>query len=564
LSRAAKQRRRAAAAATAAESTAPRWWQRPSFLAAALAFVVYAPSLAGGFVYDDQVVIVTNPYIRDLSALRTVLRYEPARPLLSLTWALSYATGGLTPWPYHLVNVLLHAGNAALLASLLLWMMRRQGRGDAAAVALFGACLFAASPMAAETVAYATSRSTALVSFFSLACLRVMVSGLAGGPRRRIAFGLGLFLLALATKEEAASVPLLLLLLDYFYVAERRAAVVARRLSLHLPFLILVPLGLLGRRVATGSWLPPPDIDTTTYVLTQLALFPLYFLRALIPLDPALYRHHLPAPWPPDAMTVLGWAATLALLGAAFHLRRRRPEWSFAVLGLAAGLLPSSSFVALKEMAVDHRAYLGGFGVVAALAGVLWTMGGRRLAYAVVAVLALRSLHYEWVLLDPVRTWEDAVRRSPDAPDAVCALGESYAATSDPRAEAAFLRATELNPANARYWANLGVYYGEKGRTREAESAMAKAVQHSSGDAVYRDYHGALLVDLGRIDEARAELEAAAATAPTFVQARVNLARLMLRLGDKEGARARLDEAARLPTTPEEAATIEALRRRLP
>src|SRR5919108_6373469 len=108
------------------------WWADHAPLFAALvALLVYLPSLAGGFLYDDIHVVVDNRRIRDLSALGTVLRYEPARPVLSLTWAINYALGGLRPWPYHLVNVAIHAGNAALACSLFLWMARRAGRPPA-------------------------------------------------------------------------------------------------------------------------------------------------------------------------------------------------------------------------------------------------------------------------------------------------------------------------------------------------------------------------------------------------------------------------------------------------
>src|SRR4029077_1841399 len=96
-----------------------------ALVAPVVAFLVYAPPIAGGFVYDDGQTILRNPLIRDLGDLRAIARYEPARPLLTLTWALNYALGGEAPWHYHLVNVLIHAGNAALVASSFLWMAGR-------------------------------------------------------------------------------------------------------------------------------------------------------------------------------------------------------------------------------------------------------------------------------------------------------------------------------------------------------------------------------------------------------------------------------------------------------
>src|SRR5207244_3657662 len=112
---------------------------------------------------------------------------------------------------------------------------------------------------------------------------------------------------------------------------------------------------------------PAPALDRGWYVATQIAAYPLYLLRALVPVDPAFYRGQSPAPWPPDAATVLGWAAALALAVAALAWRRGFAEGSFAVAWMAACLLPSSSIVPLKEMVVDHRAYLGGAGVADAL-----------------------------------------------------------------------------------------------------------------------------------------------------------------------------------------------------
>ncbi len=550
--------------AAARPAASPWWLRRAPLVAAVVAFLVYAPSIAGGFLYDDGNLITRNPSIRELREIRTVLMYEPARPILNLSWALNYALGGEAPWSYHLVNVLIHALNSALVASLFLWMARRLGRDDARDAALLGACLFAATPMAAETVAYVASRSSALVTLFGLVCLRLAAAALAGSRRSWLALAFVSFLLALTTKEEAAAIPLLLLLLDYFFVSGQQLKAVRPRLWVHACFVGVVPLGLAARRLATGAWLPPPAIDVGRYLLTQWSAFPLYLLRALVPYDPAFYRYHAPATWPPGALTA-GWAVvTLVVVVLAFRFRRELPAWSFAVAALAAGLLPSSSLAALNEMVVDHRAYFGSFGVAFAAGGLLHRLGRLRLGALVVVLFAARAIAYERVLADPVLAWEDAVRQAPGSPDALCALAESYAERGDPRAEAAFLQAMRLSPENHRYWANLGLYYAEAGLYERAVPVLREAVRRAPQEALVRDYLGEILLRLGREDEAVGEFEAALTGVPPSAQPYIHLAEVLLRRGQHERARALLQTALSLVGTQDETDRIVALRERLP
>jgi Flp pilus assembly protein TadD len=535
---------------------------RPALLCAVLGFLTYLPSLGGGFLYDDQHVVVDNLYIRDLRQWDVVLRHNAARPLLGLSWALNYALGGLRPWPYHLVNVLLHAANAALVASLFLWMADRWRRPDGRGAAVLGACLFAVSPMAAETVAYVSSRSTALASALGLASLRLALGALEGS-RARLAGALALYVAALATKEEAAAVPLLLLMVDFLFVAGQRPRELLHRKGVHLGFLGLTVLGLVARRALTGEWLPTPALAPVRYLATQLAAFPLYFARALVPLDPALYRGHPPAPWPPDLATLAGWLLAIALAVAAVQLRRRRPEWTLAVAWLAAGLLPSSSIVALKEMVVDHRAYLGGIGVCFALGWTLWRPGRAWLMAPLVALLAARSVHYQWVLADPARAWQDATRRAPQSVEAWLALGEAYAARGNAEAQDALEHALRLDPRDARAWTNLGALHAERGRLDEAVAAMRRAARAAPGDARIRDNLGMLLQAQGRLGEARSEFEAAVAGSPPLAQPRLNLAALLIGTGELARARALVEEASRYVQDPQENEAVWALRNRL-
>lgn len=575
--RADRTRRRAAAEAarTQASSAAPTparpadardWLSRhPSLVAAAVAAIVYLPSLAGGLLYDDVAILVDNRRIQDLGRLGTVLRYEPARPIMGLVWALNYAVSGLTPWPYHLVNVALHTANAALVAALFAWMARRSARpGEVPdlGAATYAACLFAATPMAAETVAYVASRSTALAALFGLAALRAAIPLLEGGRRSRLVLALGLLLLALLTKEEAAAVPLLLLLLDLVFVARWDRRDLRRRAWIHAPLLALPVLGLVARRWVTGAWLPEAVVPRGSYLITQWAAFPRYVLRTLVPIDPAFFRGEAMATWPPGPGTLVWGLVSVALLALAVGGRRRWPQWSLGILWLAAGLLPSSSIVPLGEMVVDHRAYLGAAGLLFALGHLVWARGGRPLALALVVLMAARSYHYEWVLADPVRAWEDAVGRAPRSADARRALADAYGAKGDPRAEAALREAVLLEPRDARSWANLGVLYAQSGRLGEAAEALRAAVVADPSDARLYDNLGLVLQALGRMEEAIAAYEAARTARPALASPRIRLAALLIGRGEKARALSLLDEAAGLEIDPQDAAALEALRSR--
>ena len=86
-------------------------WRAAVIVVAGL--LVYSNSLSSPFLFDDQNSIVGNSQIRQLWPLSIPLsppRDTPVagRPLVNLSFAINYAMGGLDPWGYHLVNVVIH------------------------------------------------------------------------------------------------------------------------------------------------------------------------------------------------------------------------------------------------------------------------------------------------------------------------------------------------------------------------------------------------------------------------------------------------------------------------
>jgi hypothetical protein len=114
------------------------------------------------------------------------------------TFALNVAGGDADPLAWHLVNLALHAANAALLASVAL-RMGRGAQGHAAA-ALVAGTAFALLPPAVEAVAWPAARFDALALFFTLVAARCVAASERPLDRAAVA-GLAAFMLALGSKE---------------------------------------------------------------------------------------------------------------------------------------------------------------------------------------------------------------------------------------------------------------------------------------------------------------------------------------------------------------------------
>src|ERR1051326_1630275 len=149
----------------------PPWHARPLALAALVFFAscaVYINSLGGQFVFDDTSIIQGNPQIRSISwdSLGHIFGshyWQGAethgglyRPVVMLSYAINYAWGELDPWGYHLINVLVHGLNSALVLLVILELFRDR------AFAMWSGLLFALHPIHTEGVAYVVGRAESL------------------------------------------------------------------------------------------------------------------------------------------------------------------------------------------------------------------------------------------------------------------------------------------------------------------------------------------------------------------------------------------------------------------
>jgi hypothetical protein len=94
----------------------------PAFIGV-LSFVVFIPALSGEFLtWDDDINLVSNTFYRGLGSSQIRWAFSNVRMghYIPLTWlglSANYAAGGMNPWGYHLVNVILHVANAVTSTS---------------------------------------------------------------------------------------------------------------------------------------------------------------------------------------------------------------------------------------------------------------------------------------------------------------------------------------------------------------------------------------------------------------------------------------------------------------
>jgi len=203
----------------------------------------FLPALQGQFLnWDDGLLFTKNLDYRGLGPAQLRWMFTTTLnghyiPLTWLTLGLNYTLGGMNPWGYHLLSLLLHATNAVLFylvaRRLLAAALNRSadgtvpgpddlvgGLGSVDAGALVAALVFAIHPQRVESVAWITERGTLLCgALYLTAVLTYLRAAEATGTLRWRWWGLlslAAFAAALLAKGIAVTLPVTLLILDVY------------------------------------------------------------------------------------------------------------------------------------------------------------------------------------------------------------------------------------------------------------------------------------------------------------------------------------------------------------
>jgi tetratricopeptide (TPR) repeat protein len=479
-------------------------------LVLAAVLVAYRGVGAFGFVdFDDSRYVFQNPVVlagltrEGVAWAFTALHASNWHPLTWLSHMLDVTLFGPGPAAMHRVSVAWHAANALLLLAVL-----RAASGALWRSAL-AAAVFAAHPLAVESVAWIAERKNVLSTFFFLLAIGAYLRHVRRpGPGRYLLVAAA-FALGLLAKPMVVTLPVVLLALDVWPLGRLAPGVAPLRalaplVREKLPLLALSAASSAvtlvaqarGGTISTAEALPIPERLANAAVACAW-----YLVKAVWPSDLAVFYPH-PA-WSPSGISawrVAGGAALLAALTlGALGVRRARPWVPAGWAWFLVTLLPVIGLVQVGlQGTADRYAYLPLVGPFAAAA---LSLPARPRPWARVALAAPAAAAVAWLAIAAhaqAATWRDSFTL--------------------------FSHAAEAVPGNWLAWKNVGMYRFQRGEYREAVRAFEESLRSEPTDP---DTWSNLGVSLAALDDhaaAAGALERSAALRPGDADVLSNLA----------------------------------------
>jgi len=318
-----------------------------------LALGLYWQALDGPFISDDMMYIVVNPWTETLSFERVAGIFDPTgearfsvvnyAPLALLASAVERAVFWDNPLGYHVVNVLVHALNATLLAALLV------RAGLALTPALFGALLFLVHPGNVEAVAWISQLKTLGALAFALGSL------LAFG--RHPMWATLLFVAGLLTKASAAMALPMATALVWCRAKGPGTRTAWAWLACWLVLFLLYSVPQTSAIHPRGTVEVPAYEDAWVHLRTIASVGVHYLVTAYTALGVAHAKEHPPV----FSMLYPWWLAAIPLTAffvwrIATSLRRRELEGVYWI-GAAAAFAPVSQFLPFSHPIADRYLY---------------------------------------------------------------------------------------------------------------------------------------------------------------------------------------------------------------
>ena len=442
------------------------WEARLPLAACGLAMAVYSRSLFCGFVRDDGPQIVHNPQVQSWQYLPQLLgsnlwsqlgasaRIIFYRPLFSIWMLLVYTAGGLSPWIWHLSNILLH-----VIATYLVFRLCRRLTGSDIGAGV-AAAVFAVHPIHVDAVTWVSASCELLFTIFTLGALLVLLGDDTPEERPRVVASAALYGAGLFAKETGIAVLAILIVVAWVRLRNPVQGGLARRFWLAGgPYVAVTGIYVLARWSAmhqVGTEKGEHSWAEAIFSGPSLVLF--YWKKLLLPVGlSGCYMNPLTAsPTAGFWLELVAILAGVALVG--WFALRYSPVLGLAAALIIAPILPALAVVRLYpqgDMTHDRYLYLASAGLcimVSMLVAKSWAMP-KFPKPAVLVVMGVVLAALSTVTLAQQKYYQDDF---------------SF-----------YQRVIETNPSDGLAYGLLGNVYMDRGNTDQALDLYRKAYRVS-------------------------------------------------------------------------------------
>ena len=554
--------------------------------------LVYGNSLFHSFVGDDFFVVVNNNFVKSWNNLpllfsKSYLTSESNlpylgklfigageltyRPVVTLTYFIDYSIWKLNPFGYHLTNLLLHAANVVLLCYLVFLLAKNRG------IALLTALFFALHPVNAEVVNVISHREDLLAFLFSTLSFILFIKFNENvGSRKLWLFILSLmsFLVALFSKEVAASLPIVLVLYSYFFKKMRfNKAIFNPALFCYMAVLFIylfISFYLIGNTGELKTAYPGGSFYTN--ILTMLCIVIRYLqwlffpfnIHATVPIDPSLVVRTVAEPRVLFSIFILLFFS-LFFIKISKHFK----TVTFSGLWFLVLLLPVSNMIPMRILMASRFLYLPSAAFCFLLAELFLKLPevkpfflpavSRDIVIILVVFFSIFTFIRNLTWKNEITLWSELVHFYPKDPAAHFNLGQNlFMGGRFDKGIKEYKIASELDTKYEKdYFAILGNYYYRKGSLDEAEKEFKLAIEKDPNFPYPYDVLGIILGSKGLYKEAISCFDQVVKLDPKYIDAYYNLGSTYMRI--QEWGKAREAFKALLKLSPEYGSAVENL-----
>lgn len=505
----------------------------------ALGVGVYATALTGDFIWDDELLVRDNIFVKDWShrlgaifsssvSQGTSEKFIVYRPLQILSYAFDYHFWRLDPTGYHLTNIVLHVASALGIFWLMLLLF------DKLALSLAAAALFVVHPVHTGAVSYISGRADPLALVFLLLAFIFYLKQMRGG---KSFFFYAVMLIAYAasllSRETGLVLPFLLLAYHGFLKQKPRFRLLAPIFLLAIAYIILRTTFLRSflrdeaYTIQLGQRLPGVFVAFFQYM--RLLFWPQHLHMQY---SQRLFSYA-------DPLFFIGAALVAGLAFFAWRGRRKDPVTSFGIAWFFIAWLAISNIFPLNAFMAEHWLYLPSIGFFLVLGHFFsigfqdskkrtWVLGG---LVALVVFYGAGTVRQNAYWQTPQVFFERTLAYAPDSPRILRNLARIYQEQARyQEAAALYRRALAVTSQEPELYIDIGGVYEKMGDKEKASQEYQKAlglyraeVARGQISAVTHNNLGFIYAKAGDLQGARDAFQKAIAMDPYFVDAHNNL-----------------------------------------